>query len=39
MESLRQCLGERRCSVDELLHYAAICRMTKVMHPYMEALL
>ena len=39
VESLRQCLGERRCSVDELLHYAAICRMTKVMHPYMEAML
>lgn len=39
VESLRQCLAERRCTVDELLHYAAICRMTKVMRPYMEALL
>lgn len=38
VESLRQCLAERRCTVDELLHYAAICRMTKVMRPYMEAL-
>lgn len=39
VESLRQCLTERRCTVDELLHYAATCRMMKVLRPYMEALL
>jgi predicted transcriptional regulator of viral defense system len=38
VESLRQSLHERRCSIDELLHYAAICRVAKVMQPYLEAL-
>jgi predicted transcriptional regulator of viral defense system len=38
IESLRQCLAERRCTIDELTHYAAINRMTRVMRPYLEAL-
>ena len=46
IEALRDCLAatdedERRllCSVDEIWHYAKICRMTNVINPYMNALL
>jgi hypothetical protein len=38
IESLRQCLVERRCTIDQLIHYAAMNRMTRVMRPYLEAL-
>jgi predicted transcriptional regulator of viral defense system len=38
LEALRECLRERRCSRDELYHYATICRMERVMRPYLEAL-
>jgi predicted transcriptional regulator of viral defense system len=39
VEALRDCLRERRTSVDMLLHSARICRVERVMKPYMEALL
>jgi predicted transcriptional regulator of viral defense system len=38
LESLRESWESRRCSMDELWSYAKICRMSKVMRPYMECL-
>lgn len=38
LEALRECLRERRCTVDEIWHYAKICRMQNVMRPYLESL-
>lgn len=37
VEALRDCRRQRKCSNDELWHYAKICRMASVMRPYMEA--
>ena len=37
IEALRECLDEGRCSVDELDRYARICRVSRVMRPYLEA--
>jgi predicted transcriptional regulator of viral defense system len=39
MEALRDCLRQRKCSVDELWHYAKVCRVANVMRPYLEATL
>ncbi len=39
IEALRDALSERRATVDELLDYARVCRVERVMSPYMEALL
>lgn len=38
IEALRECLKERRCTIDSIWHYAKICRMQNVMRPYLEAL-
>ena len=38
IEALRDALRARATSVDELWKYAHICRVTKVMRPYLEAL-
>jgi predicted transcriptional regulator of viral defense system len=38
LEALRECLRQRRCTTDELYRYATICRVWKVMRPYLEAL-
>jgi len=37
MEALRECRRDKKCTVDELWHYAKICRVANVMRPYMEA--
>ena len=37
IESLRDCIRERKATMDDLYHFAQICRMTNVMRPYMEA--
>jgi predicted transcriptional regulator of viral defense system len=37
LEALRDCRRLRKCSNDELWHYAKICRVANVMRPYMEA--
>ena len=37
IEALRDCRRQRKCTVDQLWHYANICRVTKVMKPYLEA--
>jgi predicted transcriptional regulator of viral defense system len=38
LEALRECWSERRATMDELWHYARICRMSQVMRPYLELL-
>ena len=38
VEALRDCLGQRRCTTDELFGYAHVCRVSGVMRPYMKAL-
>ena len=38
LEALRESWESRRCSMDELWKYSKICRMTKVMRPYLEYL-
>ena len=38
VEALRDCLEQRRCTADELFEYARVCRVSRVMQPYMEAL-
>ena len=38
IEALRDCLRERKATMDELWKAAKVCRMSKVMRPYMEAL-
>ncbi len=37
LEALRDCRQEGRCTLDDLWHFASICRQTKVMKPYLEA--
>jgi predicted transcriptional regulator of viral defense system len=39
IEALRAGLQTRTCTVDDLWRYAAICRVQKVMQPYLEAML
>jgi hypothetical protein len=39
LEALRDAWRVRRCTADELWHYAKICRVANVMRPYLEALL
>ena len=39
IEALRDCVQQRKASVDELVRYACICRVERVMSPYMEAML
>ena len=39
VEALRDCLRQRTCPVDELWHYAQVCRVRNVIRPYLEALL
>jgi predicted transcriptional regulator of viral defense system len=38
LEALRDCLQSRRATFDELWKYARICRVERVMRPYLEAL-
>jgi len=38
LEALRESRRAGVCSVDELWHYAKVCRVAAVMRPYMEAL-
>ena len=38
LEALRECSREQRCSNDEFWYYAKICRVAKVMRPYLEAI-
>ncbi len=38
LEALREVLAGRRATVDEILDHARVCRVDKVMRPYLEAL-
>jgi predicted transcriptional regulator of viral defense system len=38
LEALRDVWESRRCSMDKLWEYAKICRMSRVMRPYLESL-
>jgi len=38
LEALRACLREQRATVRQIDHYAKICRVSKVIRPYLEAI-
>jgi predicted transcriptional regulator of viral defense system len=38
LEALRECLKTHRCTVDEVWHYAKICRVSNVIRPYLDAM-
>jgi predicted transcriptional regulator of viral defense system len=38
IEALKDCLGQKRASIDEIYGYAKVCRVSNVIRPYMEAL-
>ena len=38
LEALRDCWRKRRATMDEIWKYATICRVAKVMRPYLESL-
>jgi predicted transcriptional regulator of viral defense system len=38
LEALEEAWRAKRVSMDELWHYAALCRVANVMRPYMESL-
>lgn len=38
VEALKQAIDQKKVNIDELWHYAKICRVTNVMRPYLEAL-
>jgi len=38
LEALRDCRRSRRCTMDDLWHYAQVCRVAQVMKPYLEAM-
>jgi predicted transcriptional regulator of viral defense system len=38
IEALRDCLHQKKASVNEIYHYAKVCRVSNVIRPYMEAL-
>lgn len=39
LEALKLCLKKKRSKPDQLLKYAHVCRVEKIMRPYLEALL
>jgi predicted transcriptional regulator of viral defense system len=38
LEALRDCLRKKKCSMDDIWHFAKICRVSRVMKPYLEAI-
>ena len=38
LEALRECQREKKCTSDDLWHFARVCRVSNVMRPYMEAM-
>jgi predicted transcriptional regulator of viral defense system len=38
IEALRECWRSRRCSMDDLWHFADICRVRNVIRPYLESI-
>jgi hypothetical protein len=37
IEALRDALRQRKATVDEIQHFAHICRVSKIIRPYLEA--
>jgi predicted transcriptional regulator of viral defense system len=37
IEALRDALGQRKATVDEIYRFAKVCRVAKVMRPYLES--
>ena len=38
LEALRDCRRKKKCSMDDIWHFAKICRVARVMKPYLEAI-
>jgi len=38
IEALKDCLDQKKANVSEIYRYAKICRVSKIIRPYMEAL-
>jgi len=38
LEALRDCWRQRKATADQLWHYAQVCRVSRVMRPYLEGL-
>lgn len=38
LEALKECRKAQRCSMDDLWHFAKICRVANTMRPYLEAM-
>jgi len=38
LEALRDCRRQRKCSNDDLYRFAKVCRVWKIMRPYLEAM-
>jgi predicted transcriptional regulator of viral defense system len=39
IEALRDCLRQRQTTIDEIRHFAHVCRVANVMRPYLEAMI
>ncbi len=39
LEALKDVLQNRRCTVDQIVEYARMSRLSKIIHPYLEAML
>jgi predicted transcriptional regulator of viral defense system len=39
IEALRESLKEKKCTMNELWEFSKICRVEKIMRPYMEAII
>ena len=38
IEALKDCLRQKKASINEMYRYAKVCRVSNVIRPYMEAL-
>ena len=38
VEALKDCLHQKKASIDEIYRYAQACRVSNVIRPYLEAL-
>lgn len=39
LEGLRECVRQRKATISQIRHFAEICRVARVMQPYLESLL
>ena len=38
IEALKDCLRQKKATIDEIYSYARVCRVSNVIRPYMDAL-